>query len=430
MKATTLEEVYQNFQYEKPLSPADPELWRFYVDRDHNPIEDIKLKIRLGSSATKILYSGHLGSGKSTELNRIEKEMEESFFCERISITDELDRIDIEYLDLMVLIGVRLFQRALKLHEKTETTSAPPLNSQILDRIKYWKSTLTTQTRTTGETAQAEVEAGAKIGFLTSFFAKFSGKLKTEFGTRKEIRKTIEPQLSDLLQDINSIIFEIERLLGQQDPSRRLLVIIDDLDHVDLKKAEELYFQHGSILAQPACRIIYTVPISLFYSQRFILVKDTLGLGFVLPNIKIREKTSSTPREKGYACLREMILKRLDNSLIETDAIDTAIYYCGGVMRDLVSLIQKACADAIIRKGSGITKANVLNAVNDRRNEYSRMITATDKQLLREIDQGELAAGCEERVLDLLHSRSVLEYLNKGRWCAVNPILEDLLQDN
>ena len=61
----------------------------------------------------------------------------------------------------------------------------------------------------------------------------------------------MKPRLSDLIDAINKIIIDAERELG-----KRILVIIDDLDKMNLEMSEKLFYEHGAELTQPICKII------------------------------------------------------------------------------------------------------------------------------------------------------------------------------
>ena len=58
----------------------------FYVNRPDNPMEELKTYLLTSPGYDKILFSGHMGSGKSTELNRYSllPEIREKFFCYQV----------------------------------------------------------------------------------------------------------------------------------------------------------------------------------------------------------------------------------------------------------------------------------------------------------------------------------------------------------
>ncbi|MFQ5645517.1 MAG: hypothetical protein ACE5GM_01175, partial [bacterium] len=80
MIAENLTDAYNNFNVNldaEPLQCID-----FYVDREGNPFQDIKYDLLKSKTHDKILFTGHLGCGKSTELNRLSAdwEIENKFF--------------------------------------------------------------------------------------------------------------------------------------------------------------------------------------------------------------------------------------------------------------------------------------------------------------------------------------------------------------
>ncbi|MGB9724275.1 MAG: hypothetical protein ACPL7G_10320 [Chloroflexia bacterium] len=96
MQATNLDDAYLAFDPLKPLSGE--QLQMYYVGREPNPIDRIRA-ILLGSPDTpdKILFTGHRGCGKSTELNRLlsEPQVRQSFLIVPFSLADMLDPLDL-----------------------------------------------------------------------------------------------------------------------------------------------------------------------------------------------------------------------------------------------------------------------------------------------------------------------------------------------
>jgi len=96
MQAQTLNDVIRVFDPRKTLDKED--LDEYYVYRIRNKKEDpaiTKLKIRIfGADAQKILFSGHRGCGKSTELNKLALDLEEnhqSLLIVKYNVTDVLN---------------------------------------------------------------------------------------------------------------------------------------------------------------------------------------------------------------------------------------------------------------------------------------------------------------------------------------------------
>ncbi|MFQ6084639.1 MAG: P-loop NTPase fold protein, partial [Candidatus Aminicenantia bacterium] len=128
-------------------------------------------------------------------------------------------------------------------------------------------------------------EKGIGIG-LKAVLIKLGAEMHAQATTREEVRREIKPRLRDLIEKINSIIFNAEEKLN-----KKILVIIDDLDKLDLKTAEDLYYGYGSLLIQPECKVIYTIPQALLFTTKIMQITTTyFGEPYILPNIKIKEK--------------------------------------------------------------------------------------------------------------------------------------------
>jgi hypothetical protein len=60
----------------------------------------------------KVLFTGHRGSGKSTELNKLATMLEDKFFIVRFSILRTLNPQDMTYVDLLLALATSLFKQA------------------------------------------------------------------------------------------------------------------------------------------------------------------------------------------------------------------------------------------------------------------------------------------------------------------------------
>lgn len=77
---------------EKALNVFDPklslqgeDLERYYVARPHAPLGEMKTYLTTNRQHVKILFSGHRGSGKSTELARLAEDLRDRFFLVTVS---------------------------------------------------------------------------------------------------------------------------------------------------------------------------------------------------------------------------------------------------------------------------------------------------------------------------------------------------------
>lgn len=408
MIADNLNKIYTNFDPLLPL-PGDSE---FYVDRKNNPLNEMKWALLNDNRIPpKFLFSGHRGSGKSTELNRlmVDEEIQEKYFIVHYSIRDILDPADLKYTDILLSIGLRIFIEA--------TDGKLKLKKKLLDELNKWIGLVEI------EKENIVVEGGevtASVG-LSAFFAKVQAKLKLEHTSREIVRQTIEPQVSELISTINSIIAEV-KLKSE----REVLVAIDDLDKPDLSLAKELFYERQTSLTQPNCSIIYTIPIALLYSSEAGQVERAFTGSYVLPNVTVAKHDGRLPDEEGRALMKDSVLKRISQDLIEEDALNHAIGISGGVFREMARIIGIAAAKAYARGEEKIEIVDVRKAESEIRNEFRRMLESRHYDALKEIYKKRELKG-SEICAELLHNMSVLEYRNDENWCDVHPVIHPII---
>ena len=133
-RAKTIAEAYQVCNPDKPLSPDDDH----YVDLTENRgVKQIaqtvtrRIKRSEADAHIKLLFTGHHGSGKTTELLRLQQELEANcFFTIYMDVEDMLDLGSLSYLDVLVAIA-RQVQTALEQRKL-------PLSAELLDNIAQW----------------------------------------------------------------------------------------------------------------------------------------------------------------------------------------------------------------------------------------------------------------------------------------------------
>ena len=409
MIADNLRKIYTNFDPLMPLS-GDSEL---YVERRNNPLGEMEWDLMNDNPIPpKFLFSGHRGSGKSTELNKLmaNVEIKGKYFIVHYSVREVLDVASLDYTDLLLSIGAQIFIKAddekLKLRKK------------LLDELDRWKGTIEKEILSE-ESATVQTEVGLK-----AFFVKAMAGLKVGYKSREKMRQTIEPQLSELINIIDSLVAEVELASG-----KRVLVAIDDLDKPDRPVTKELFYERRSSLTLPNCSIIYTIPIALLYSPEAGQVKQAFTDSYVLPNVTITTRDDRNKQnEEGRTQMKEFVLKRMSPDLIEKDALEHAITISGGVFREMARIMRRSASKAFARGEERIELVDVKKAESDFRNEFRRMLQVEDYKELKEVFETRKLEVSDQRA-KLLHNLSVLEYQNENNWCDVHPIAASLLEE-
>ena len=128
MKASYLGKVIEYFN---PMLSLDASRREWYVDRPDNPLEEMEVLLLDDPSPLKILFSGHIGSGKSSALNCLaaDAEIQSRFFVVQISVQQDLNIFDLTYTDLLLAIGKSLFEKG---------DANLTLDAKLLDDLNHW----------------------------------------------------------------------------------------------------------------------------------------------------------------------------------------------------------------------------------------------------------------------------------------------------
>jgi Cdc6-like AAA superfamily ATPase len=403
MKAKSLSDVYDIFDPQEALSGET--LKEYYVRRD-SPIDRHANALRSSRRPLKYLFVGSRGNGKSTELNRLSELLEDHLLIVPFSIRDKLNLYDIEYSDILLIIAAEIFEKVLEIVE---------LSSKLSDYLDSWSEKVIENEKSLGLSAEA------KAGFA-AFVFNITGKMKTEASTREVTRKVIQPQLSDLIYAVNKIITEAE---GKLD--KNILVIIDDLDKVNLEKGEELFYKHGAELTSPICRIIYTIPQPLLFSNKIRQIVLQYFDGRIdLGNINIYDRNGELDPE-GCELMKQVALKRMDESLISKDALNLAVKYSAGVMTEFIRIIRSAGNIADTDSRGRIDVSDVEKAIADTKNDYIRILNPEDIEILKDVMRTKGKVG-GEKFQDLLFSLAILEYSNGEAWYDIHPAIKRIIE--
>lgn len=411
MKAAYLGKVIEYFN---PMQTLDESRKEWYVDRPDNPHDEIKVLLLYDTTPLKILFSGHIGSGKSSALNCLTRDIEikEKFFIVQFSVERDLNIFDLTYSDLLLAIGKRLFEEADR--------AGLDLELKLLADQEKWTAEVSV-------VKKKEQAAGVTVkGQISAWFLSAVGTLKSGYSENKEFRLKFEPRIPELIIFINRIIRAIET--HPQAGGKKVLLVIEDLDKPPVNVSMDLFLTKGPVLVQPECKIVFTVPTSVLYSGQIKVVQQNFPVQYVLPSFKIKDQ-SGEKNDTAWACMRDIVLRRMDPEIIDKVALDYAVEMSGGVTRELIRIVQAAALRAVVTKANSIQRAHVDHAVVKFRGEYSnQLIRQESVEILLEVHKTrKLRSKDEKPMLDLMHNLMILQYPNGPGWYEVNPIVRQLI---
>ncbi len=411
-RATTLAEAYALLDPDRPLEGE----WldRFYAERPAeasiDPLID-ELRDLDPREDDKTLFTGHRGSGKTTELARLEEALQETHLVIRFNVESLLNLGDVDYADLLVVLGLQVHQKASRL--------GFGLEKKYLDDLLFW---YTTRIFEEDERRKIESEVG---GELDAVLARFSVKLTTDAPRRRTIRAEAQANLSDLLERLNALLEALHRASG-----RRTMIIVDGLDKLyDLKQVSTLFCQGANALLEPQCRVVYTVPLAIYYTEDFQQVRMAFPRTFALPNIKTVERDGRVCQE-GREALRRVLDKRLEPHLLTREAAERLVELSGGLLKELIGLARQAVLRARRLRGDQgpVQPEDVEYAARQVRNTYRGNLTMEQYRELLRIYWGEPFVNSPVS-RSLMHNLSLLAYNGGDAWWGIHPIVKPLVEE-
>lgn len=380
--------VYQQCDPARPLQAGDPRYMPLTGVRGPGDlVTRLANAIRRSDSPVHLLFAGHRGGGKSTELLRLKHELSNppevagGFFVVYFEADDEdVDVNDIDFPDLLLAI---IRQVGMALRQRVQEELRPRWLNRFLDEARSLLG---------NEVEFQKLELDAKI-------AKFTAAIKSSPEARREIRKVLEPNVSNLIQAANDLLLDAVTRLRSKG-FRDLVLIVDNLDCIVLRDIpdspfnthEQLFINRGTQLAQLRSHVVYTLPISMVFSPRATALVTVFNRRpDVLPMVRVIER-GGTDCLAGMEAMRDVVSKRLQAAGVQQerafDSVETLNYLCrmsGGHIRNLLILLRSSCdwlADL------PVTRDAFEQSVRGMSNDFERALYVPALfDVLRQVDQ-------------------------------------------
>ena len=283
---------------------------RFYVDLDSsrgstNLVRRLADDFRLSGKPTCKLLAGHRGSGKSSELIRLKKDLEngsEKYFVVLFdSVKDGgVDPLDVDFPDMLISIITNI---ARQFKERLRVNLQSGYFKELFMGIK---DILTTP-----------------INFesieLNTGLISLSGSMQKNPDFRRAFRDKTRLRSDQWIGAANSIIHD-----GISESRKHhysgLIILVDGLDKIlmnpDLKErsgAENLFDNWHVQLKSFECHILYTIPLALAYScsERNIAANFGITAPPVVPMTKLYG--AGKTKTEGFAKFRDIVSKRVES---------------------------------------------------------------------------------------------------------------------
>ncbi|NGZ07013.1 MAG: hypothetical protein G8237_11720 [Magnetococcales bacterium] len=414
-----------------PNVPLDTGTMDLYVDTSEarGDVTQDDLLRALGIDATQtlrrpmerqyILFTSHLGGGKSTELRRLSQLLHDPqrYFVVFVDAVEQLNPNNLHDTDILLkqadLLCAMLAGQGVMIDDVHLYTLKEWFKQRIIVRLNERASSLE---------LTAGLEAKAGIGWLGGLFAKLTSAVK--FGTtfREEIRSETKNHLEEFAAGFNQLIRAANAALQRQQLGQRVLFMVDGTDRMPYADMERFFVTDFSELQRIEATFIYCTQVHLLYQHNFL--QQRFHYIHRVPMLKIHQRGSDDFWPPALETMRAMVYKRVAPSLFDSEeTVDYLIRYSGGHPRDLVRLLELT---RIKTRSEIFTREAAEKAVRDMAADFLRFLQGKDYDLLVRIDSQDAqnTQEAEEGTHKLLHTLALLEYNNL--WWRSHPLVRTL----
>ncbi|MGD1862693.1 MAG: hypothetical protein ACFB0E_22320 [Leptolyngbyaceae cyanobacterium] len=277
-----------------------------------------------------------------------------------------------------------------------------------------------------------------------ALFGELSATLRQASDKRQQVRELIDSRSNDLITALTDFIADAQKNLQ----AKELVIIADNLDRIvpttpredGKNNHDEIFIDYGSQMCGLPCNVIYTVPISLVYSNKASQLREIYGDAHVLPMVMVR-RPNGDEHPPGLDKMRQSIAQRVHKytaqplvpDIFENEAVlNNLCLISGGQMRELMQLVQTALnwTDEL-----PIRRMALLRAISQGQNEYAGAVDEVDWEKLAEVSVTKRVPN-DDSYRGLLFNRCVLEYCTSiqetadglqppRKWHDVHPLIKE-----
>lgn len=408
---------------DRPLSPDDPFYVNYLEGQQGDPIAHIARQIDWAETGGMYLLSGHPGSGKSTELRRLQHTLEDMgcvvFMADMARYVNMTSAIEITDF-LVSLIGALA-------EEVKDRYRDDPLAEGYWTRFRNFL-----QTRVQLD----QVEFGPEGVSITA-------SLKEDVTFRQRVQTALRGHVAALVDQahefVAGVVDDVRNRNGN--PDLKVVFIVDSLEKIRgvgagaeevHSSVRNLFASHASSLKLPSVHVVYTLP--RYVTTLAPNLGSQIGCGVLaIPSIHVFRSHSRDLDLEGLQIMRAIVTRRCGEweHVFTPDSVDRMAASSGGDLRDFLYLLRYCLVEASSPSvGLPVPEAVVAAAENNVRSSMLP-IANEDRQWLRRIAEAKQPEFETVEALPalarLFDAKLVLNYRNGEDWYDVHPLLRDTI---
>lgn len=410
----------------RPLDPDDP----LYVDLDagepvrgsdhHAGVQQLAHTIRLAEpmAETCQLFSGFPGSGKTTELRRLARELAgDADAPTHVLIVDFEAWIDL-YAPIAITDVLRVLAYVLDREATLLEGRDPNRGVGYLERLRNFL-------------ASASIK---EVGWEDGVTLLFEFRDNPSF--RQRVEEVMQNRFQQFAREAEQVMSEAVVRIRAATGRERVVVLVDSLEKLTALRdedrggieasVEKLFFVHANLLRLP-CHVVYTFPFWLSFRRA------ALGTSYsfdpvLLPMVKVAE-IDGQPFPPGLAKMREMVHRRVDLPAVfgTVEALEPFLVASGGYPRELLRMVRELLVQA---DELPVPAGDVTRVIERLTEDYAAVVRSTDLDVLGVVGRTRaLPVGDHEDIAvftRLVNGRLILAYRNGRRWYDLHPLVRRL----
>lgn len=367
-----------------------------YVKRADKLHRRLSLEIESQQGKARVLLTGQIGVGKSSELFRFVHEQREQARTNRQwIIACDLERQ--EHPERCSATGVLLtiFRDcwASGMSKTTDLHKLKPLRKKILEKLIDWLN---------GERTSTESEVVFKFGGMnfSVFLNRPNDALSLILGKAAQHEAVSESTerfgiIPDtLLNLLNEFLDWLSR--GH---ARAPLIVVDHVDKIrDASAAEDVLLKAVPQWDRIRASIVMTAP----YEHTLGVMRDSIesrwGRPLMLYPVDIAARDVPFDTHQPDPIFLEIVKNAGLLRLAEVQAVSYLTYYSGGILRNFVSSLREACKQVYMNGEDKITRRTAESVVQSARQSYNSY-SISELKLLSELEIDNTGLGHAATVL-------------------------------
>ena len=413
---------------------AQQPAWR--ADRPLSPADAIGKALDRPFGIPRVLLTGTVGTGKTTELLRIAQARAHKEFVVYLDLDRHFQEVVGDPSALQQVSSWEVcFLAALALLRSAEEKLAFSFPKEHVRDLEQAWIALAKASGEIEKTPEVDVGKLAKSMLLLASSAVGAAALgpagvapvseamkwSVSLGLQKRVLPDQDAQMQTLLRCVNVLIGLV------QQRSSKVLLILDGLDRIESFERAKALLLDSRMLGQLDCRMVICGP---FVLRRDGAIANVRGFSDVPPLVNVPVLSQTNPLEpgKGISFFADLYARRVPETnatdLVPKHLLERLAYYSGGRAREFVATIRRLAEfawDADVDAATDDLVAKVLDERRLRREiglhrGHIKLLEAVIKDPEHRLPEDELA-------YKLLTNGALLPYPDGSEWYYPHPLL-------